>query len=490
MANEVRIIVTAQDKTKGTFKGLKSAIGGVLTGAAVLGTGIVLAMGKASEAARDAAKVHAQTKAVIKSTGGAAKITAKQMEDMATRISKVTGLDDELILSAENMLATFTNVRNDFKKNNMIFDDATQVIADMSTALGQDMQTSAIQVGKALNDPIKGIGSLQRVGVTFTDKQKEVIKKLVKTGDVAGAQKVILHELTKEFGGSAEAQATWADKAKVAAGDIEESFGGLVNKIFAPLGEWVVEEGAPALQAFMASLENDPNISKALTDLMETLGKIDFAKVLAGVTEELPRFLENVDKAIQKWQEFTSLVDEFEKATGEEQGGPLGGMANAVARNIKKIGNSIQGGWDTMTAWVVAKTEQFVGAVVAWFARLPGRVLAWVKKTVTDVKRSFVEHHRLILADVRRFLERVVSGFTGFYTRLRSSWSNFWGRVKKTGSDAITSVRNTIGRVLGQIATGFSRGVSAIGRAWNRLRDIANTPVQFVVHTVLEGGLL
>ena len=49
----------------------------------------------------------------------------------------------------------------------------------MSTAFGQDLQSSAIQLGKALNDPVAGIGALQRIGVQFTEAQKNTIKALM-----------------------------------------------------------------------------------------------------------------------------------------------------------------------------------------------------------------------------------------------------------------------------------------------------------------------
>jgi phage-related minor tail protein len=92
--------------------------------------------------------------------------------DLATAISNKTGIDDEAIQSGENLLLTFTNIRNETGKGNDVFNQATQTITDMSVALGQDMKSSAIQVGKALNDPIKGVTALQRVGVSFTAAQK------------------------------------------------------------------------------------------------------------------------------------------------------------------------------------------------------------------------------------------------------------------------------------------------------------------------------
>jgi phage-related protein len=150
-------------------------------------------------------KVTAQTEAVIKSTGKAAGVTTKQVQDLAGSIMKKTGIDDEAVQSGENLLLTFTNIRNETGKNNDIFTQATRIMTDMSVALGQDMKTSAIQLGKALNDPVKGMSALRRVGVSFTQAQQDQVKAMVAAGDQMGAQKLILRELTKEFGGSAEA---------------------------------------------------------------------------------------------------------------------------------------------------------------------------------------------------------------------------------------------------------------------------------------------
>jgi len=144
--------------------------------------------------------VFAQTEAVVKSTGEAAGLTADQMADMADALSAASGMSlfsDDAILGAQNVLATFTQIRGEN------FGGATQAIIDMSQALGTDLQSSAMQVGKALNDPLAGITALSRAGVQFTDAQKEQIKAMVEAGDVAGAQRIILGELATQFGGSA-----------------------------------------------------------------------------------------------------------------------------------------------------------------------------------------------------------------------------------------------------------------------------------------------
>jgi len=185
--------------------GSRVAKAGLFAGAAA-GLGALTVATKAGVSEfLDSQKVAAQTAAVLKSTGGAAGVTAKQVDDLATSMLNKSGIDDEVIKSGENLLLTFRNIRNETGKGNDIFNQATQAATDMSVALGQDMSSSAIQLGKALNDPIKGVTALRRVGVSFTKEQTDMIKKLVESGRSLDAQKLILGELRKEFGGSAKA---------------------------------------------------------------------------------------------------------------------------------------------------------------------------------------------------------------------------------------------------------------------------------------------
>lgn len=193
--------------------------------ASAVGVAIGSFLRGAFDEASEAQKVGAQTTAVLKSTGEAAGVSAGQIGDLASALSEKAGIDDEVIQSGENVLLTFTNVRNEAGKGNDVFNRATKLALDMSVALGTDLKGANIQLGKALNDPIKGVTALQRAGVSFTEQQKEQIRTLVESGDVLGAQKVILAEVSKEFAGSAEAQATGADKAKVAVGNFKEAVG-------------------------------------------------------------------------------------------------------------------------------------------------------------------------------------------------------------------------------------------------------------------------
>lgn len=191
----------------------------VLSGAAEKVTGF---FSDSVAAIKESMAVQSQLDTVLKSTGGAAGVTAKQVNDMAGQMEKLSLFEDEAIISSSSLLLTFTNIGKD------VFPRAQQTVLDMSQALGQDLKSSSVQLGKALNDPIKGITALSRVGVSFTEDQKKMIAAMVEGGDVAGAQAVILAELEKEFGGSAKAASDAAGKTeqyKDRMNDLKEQIG-------------------------------------------------------------------------------------------------------------------------------------------------------------------------------------------------------------------------------------------------------------------------
>jgi phage-related protein len=212
------------DKSKGLFHdALGSALGfvaGALTIGGVVGVVSLLTSQVADcvQAGKNLQDVQAQTNAVIKSTKGVAGESAAAIADYAENLSKVTPFSAEAVQSSENLLLTFTNIGHN------VFPQATGAITDMATAMHMDLQSATIMVGKALNDPIHGMTTLQRVGVTLSAAQKEQVKHFMAVGDAAGAQKVILGELTREFGGSAKAAGgTLAGALQIAKNQLEET---------------------------------------------------------------------------------------------------------------------------------------------------------------------------------------------------------------------------------------------------------------------------
>jgi hypothetical protein len=223
----------------GFFSGIRPVLAGVA--GLLAGAGLINFLRDSIAEQRESIRVGNLTTAVLRSTGGAARITADQIGALATRLSNLDGVDDEVVQSGENLLLTFTNIRNGVGRGNDIFNQAAAAALDMTAALNngqvtqQALSASTIQLGKALNDPIQGMTALRRVGVSFTAAQIQQITTMQQSGNIMGAQRVILAELTKEFGGAAAAAADPAQKATVAWGNFKEMVGGVVLPIVTAL---------------------------------------------------------------------------------------------------------------------------------------------------------------------------------------------------------------------------------------------------------------
>ena len=234
---EIKAIITADDRASKVLSGVGDSFSKLLKITAVGATvaaGAAVAFGvSAVKSFMESEDAAAQLNATLKSTGGVAGVTAEQADHLASSLQKVTKFSDETILGGENLLLTFTKIGKD------IFPQATEVMLDMSTALGQDVKSSAIQLGKALQDPILGVTALRRVGVNFNSAQQEVIKNLVETGRAGEAQALILKELQVEFGGSAKAAGeTFAGKLEILKNqfdDVKESIGKTLVEALSPL---------------------------------------------------------------------------------------------------------------------------------------------------------------------------------------------------------------------------------------------------------------
>lgn len=272
MATAGNVIVNVRAKTSAFDKNLKAAgkrVGtfrGRVDKAArslkVLAVGVGAAFAAMVHLANRQAEAEAKLAAVLRSTGEAAGFNAKQMKEMARELQAVTTYGDDAIISAQAMLATFTEIKGG------VFRQATEMVLNLSAALGQDLKSSAIQLGKALNDPVRGLTALSRVGVSFTDVERALIKEMVAVGDVAGAQAVMLKSLEMQYGKMARALAKtpsgeWKQFAN-AIGDVGKKLG----KVRA--GLWDVKTWTMGAQG--------------LSDLLEgAIGKerVRFAKALA-----------------------------------------------------------------------------------------------------------------------------------------------------------------------------------------------------------------
>jgi phage-related minor tail protein len=230
------------------------------------------------EAFNESEQASAQLDATLKSTANAANLNREALDEQALSLMNTSLFDDDAITHTQGLLATFTNIKD------AIYMDAVPAIADLATKLGGDLQGATIQVGKALNDPIHGITALSRAGVSFSESQKNVIENLQKTGDIAGAQRIILAELNKEFAGSALASATTGTGAYTVLqhqmGNVKEEIGGIVVAI-----------GNELLPMFVSMVEGIHDVVQGLKDGWKWIkeNRVVFESLAVGFTIERPK---------------------------------------------------------------------------------------------------------------------------------------------------------------------------------------------------------
>ncbi len=198
--------VDQKNATKG-LDNLTKKLGQVAKAAAVAGA--ALAAAAVAFSIKEAAKaeaVRAKLAAVLKATGNAAGFTADELDRQATALQNMTGISDEAILRGQTILATFTQI------GEKTFPRATEAVLDLASVLSDDaipaageIRSAALQLGKALNDPVLGMTALGRAGIQFTKAQKDMVKVLVDSNQTLAAQELILDEVEKQFGGVAKA---------------------------------------------------------------------------------------------------------------------------------------------------------------------------------------------------------------------------------------------------------------------------------------------
>jgi len=282
VARLTRFARNAGRRIRAAFRAGRNVFLGLTAGLAA----VTLAGGKAIKTFIDQRAELAKLAAVQKATGFASGFTTGELDDQAKALSKLTGISKQNINQTQAVLATFKNV------SGKEFEDATAAILDMSVVLNQDAKQGAIQLGKAVNVPIKGITASSRVGVSFTEQQKEKIRALTESGKLQKAQAIILKELQTEFGGAAQA--------------VNEVDGGLAN---------LKEAFAIAIGQFGEGIVTSNSFKNAVATLTEAIEKLSDSNTLQVWAENVIKSFKLILPLVDKLRgAFDAVKNTIEKA--------------------------------------------------------------------------------------------------------------------------------------------------------------------------------
>jgi hypothetical protein len=156
----------------------------------------------------------------------------KETEDVTKRIVKLAeaqgtelGISNLTIKATQAKLLTFKNLAKSAKTVGGAFDRANKAALDMAAAGFGSAEGNAVQLGKALENPIKGIAALAKSGVTFTEQEKEKIKTLVESNKMLEAQEMVLAAIEAQVGGTAKATADDTKRMQEGFAQFQQSLG-------------------------------------------------------------------------------------------------------------------------------------------------------------------------------------------------------------------------------------------------------------------------
>lgn len=258
-----QVVQAAAARSRAALKNAQKsmeAMDRVATGAMVAGGVILGGAALSIRAAEESAVATNRLNQVFKSMGESTNAAAAAAANYAGELSVQIGQEDEAIMAAQAKIATFAAVSNASARMAGIFDRATRAAFDLSAAGFGDAAQTSVQLGKALQDPIKGITALARSGVTFTAVEKQKIAALTKSGQILEAQKMILKAVETQVGGVAAATATDSARMRIALGELAESAGRALLPVMAEIANAII----PILHGWQTFAENNPGFVKAI----------------------------------------------------------------------------------------------------------------------------------------------------------------------------------------------------------------------------------
>ena len=427
--------------------------------AAVTAAGIALAkMGE--EAATSNARITqiAETMGLFGEEAGA---VSKRLQDLAKQTAISTGFDIDSIKATQAKLLTFKNLAQTADDLGGNFDRATKAAIDLAAAGFGQAETNAVQLGKALQDPIKGITALARSGVTFTQQEKDKIKALVESNKTFEAQQLILSAIETQVGGTALATANASDKINQAFKIFGQDLGIILLPAFEKILGIVTEDLLPRLEEIL------PALVQTITD---ALMEIDFEK-----------FAEDIANSIG-W-----LVDN----------------AEGILETAKNIGILIAVMWGLNTAikavalaqalWNIALTANPIGLIIVGVAALIA-IIALVTnylveqyggwdKLFTDIQiwlENFVKGFKEAVNKVQRFFKEVFEGVGDFFKGLINGWISLFESFINFFIGGINGIIGRLNTVLNAIKAATFGAVSL------QVSQIPNVKIP----RLAEGGLV
>jgi hypothetical protein len=278
-------------------------------------------------------------------------------------------------------------------------------------------------LGKALENPIKGVTALAKAGTTFTEQQREQIKVLVESGNLLAAQELILTEVESQYGGAAEAAALSSQKITLAFGQVQDALGMALAPAFEKFATFFIEEVVPPLTTFFED------------DFPRMLDR--FATAGAGIAEAFAPIGDALRKALQIPDDVGFLEGLLDKIATLPENRVFADFVQAIVMLTPELLKLLPPLTQLVTNLVPLLLELMplltwtVGKLAEMFGALSGRISGAVGEAET-MQETVLALTELIVTNIP---------FLGGYNRMWQSLADSIAAAVKSLADFLRDVR-------------------------------------------------
>lgn len=451
VGSAVRKSTGALDKIEKSkaFKAFDDVGDKALLAGATMAAGFAIAFNAAEESEVATRRLNQVYKSMGETTGKAAKASA----EYASKLQFQIGVEDEAIMAVQAKLATFEKVIKNKTGSSEIYERATKAAFDMQAAGFGEGAQNAVQLGKALQDPIKGINALRKSGISFSEGEKAKIKLLVETGRSFEAQQMIMKAIEKQVGGVAAATVTETQKMKIGFGELAET----VGKRLAPNINQVITRVGEIIQKFDAFIQANPKLIDGVAKF--AVGLLLFGGTIKVVTTAIKIF--NAVSALNPWVALAAGLVALSYLIYSN----WGAIKAFFIRLWESIKQLFSKAWAGIKNIFLNYTPQGLiyknwDKIKAFFLNLWASVKAIFTATWEGIKAMFFNYTPLWL--VIKHWDKIVGLFSGIWDRVKTVFSNW------------------VSYVLGLGSRFFAAGKNIVNSIWNGIKSMANKPIEAI----------
>lgn len=197
LASSAAVLEGPLGKFAGRINAIGAAIGRMnpLTLSAGVGiSALAVAVKTATSEAADYEQAMFKVNAMLEATGHISGLTADEIAKMSRTLGDATLTNEKEALSAAAALLRFTNVQNEF------FERTLKAGQDAAAVFGGGLLQNITKIGRALDNPRRGLEVLERNLITVSAEWKENVIAMFEAGQEAEAQEEIFKKLANTLG--------------------------------------------------------------------------------------------------------------------------------------------------------------------------------------------------------------------------------------------------------------------------------------------------